>query len=101
MATLTDFDEWLDGAVPSDMVEDVYALYEAVDGETEFAQYKAVRAANGQLLVSYGEGSDWLRLATNDAKEGFLRRIGGRYVAEGGMSVGAWYIMHQSMASDD
>ncbi|NWE43574.1 hypothetical protein HX875_29130 [Pseudomonas yamanorum] len=100
MATLTDFDEWLDGAVPSDMVEDVYALYEAVDGETEFAQYKAVRAANGQLLVSYGEGSDWLRLATNDAKEGFLRRIGGRYVGEGGMSVAAWYIMHQGMASD-
>lgn len=101
MATLTDFDEWLDVAVPSDMVEDVFALYEAVTGEKVFAQYKAVRAANGQLLVSYGEDNDWLRLATKSAKEGFLRRLGGRYVGEGQMSIPAWYIMHKGMASDD
>ncbi len=75
--TLTDFDEWLDGAVQTD-VEDVYALHEAVDGETEFAQYKAERAPNGQLLVSYGDDSPWLRLSTEEAKQGFLRRLGGR-----------------------
>jgi hypothetical protein len=98
--TLTDFDEWLDGAVATDLVEDVYALYEAVDGETGFAQYKAERAANGQLFVSYGDDSPWLRLSTNEAKEGFLRRIGGRYVGEGCMDVGAWYVMQMGLASD-
>lgn len=53
--TLTSFDEWLDGAVQTD-VEDVYALHEAVDGETEFAQYKkpSVHQMN----------SSWSRMAT-------------------------------------
>lgn len=97
--TLTDFDEWLDGAVQTD-VEDVYALHEAVDGETEFAQYKAERAPNGQLLVSYGDDSPWLRLSTEEAKQGFLRRLGGRYVGEGYMDIGAWYVMHKGLASD-
>lgn len=98
--TLTDFDEWLDVAVATDLVEDVYALYEAVEGETEFAQYKAERAVNGQLFVSYGADSPWLRLSTNEAKEGFLRRIGGRYIGEGCMDVGAWYVMQMGLASD-
>lgn len=96
---LTDFDEWLDDAVQSE-VEDVYALNEAVDGETEFAQYKAERAPNGQLFVSYGEDSPWLRLPTEAAKQGFLRRLGGRYVGKGGMDIGAWYVMHMGLASD-
>ena len=60
--TLTDFDEWLDSAVQKD-VDDVYALHEAVEGETEFARYKAERAPNGQLFVSYGDYSPWLRLS--------------------------------------
>ncbi|MGJ7547028.1 hypothetical protein [Pseudomonas alloputida] len=98
--TLIDFDQWLDSAVPTDLVEDVYALYCAVEGENEFAQYKAQRAANGQLLVCYDDEGPWLRLATESAKQGFLRRIGGRYVAEGGMDISAWYIMHNGLAAD-
>lgn len=64
-------------------VEDVYALYEAVDAETEFAQYKAERAPYGQLFVSHRDDNPWLRLSTNEAKESLLRRIGGRYIGEG------------------
>ncbi len=100
MATLTDFDEWLDGAVPTDAPEDVYALCQAVSGETAFSKYRVERKANGILFVSYGEGSAWLMLPTNEAKQGFLRRIGGRYVGEGVMSVGAWYVMNQALAPD-
>ncbi len=97
--TLTDFDEWLDGAVQSE-VEDVYALHEAVNGETEFAQYKAQRALNGQLFLSYGDDSPWLKLPTEASIQGFLRRLGGRYVGEGCMDIGAWYVMQKGLASD-
>ena len=70
--TLIDFDQWLDSAVPTDF----------------------------QLLVCYDDEGPWLRLATESAKQGFLRRIGGRYVAECGMDISAWYIMHNGLAAD-
>lgn len=99
MATITNFDEWLDEACAGSP-EDVYALHEAVSGETNFAQYRCEPTANDQWIVSCRGAENRLRLATATAREAFLRCLGGRYV-EGGMHVGTWYAMHHALAKDD
>jgi len=100
MAATTDFDDWLDEAEPPSH-GDVYALYEAVRSDSEFAGYKCERTANGQWIVSAQGVEAKLRLATPAAKDGFLRRIGGRYVGESGMDVGAWHVMQHGLSKDD
>lgn len=98
MASTTTFDEWLDEVDPS-YYADAYALHEAVDRETSFAQFEAKRAANGALIVT-APGATSLVLISESAKEAFLRLLCGRYV-EGGMDIGAWYVMNHSNESDN
>jgi hypothetical protein len=98
MASTTTFDDWLDEVDPSHYA-DAYALHEAVDRETSFAQFDVKRAANGALIVS-APGATSLVLISDSAKEAFLRLICGRYV-EGGMDIGAWYGMNRGLDSDD
>jgi len=82
MQSTTNFDEWLDAADPCDAAN-VAGLVEAVEGELHFSGFKAVRAANGKLIVS-AEGLDLsLILVSKEAEEAFVRRIHGRYVPDG------------------
>lgn len=99
MASTTNFDEWLDNVDPS-YYTDTYALHEAVDGETEFAGFNAVRAANGSLIVTDPTNVQTLVLISETAKQAFLNLICARYV-EGGMDIGAWYAMNQANDSDN
>jgi len=97
--TTTNFDEWLDAADPPGF-EGVFALHEAVSGETEFASYKCERALNGQLIVSAPRLPLKLRLVNGAAKEGFLKCIHARYV-DSGMDIAAWYGMNVGLASEN
>ena len=99
MATITNFDEWLDEACDGSPA-DVYALHEAVNGETDFAQYHCTPTANGQWIVSCHGAENQLRLVTTTARETFPCCLHGRYV-EGGMPVGTWYAMHHALDKDD
>lgn len=99
MAATTNFDEWLDNVDPS-YYTDTYALHEAVDRETEFCGFKAVRAPNGSLIVTDPEHVQTLILVSDEAKHAFLNLICARYV-EAGMDIGAWYAMNHANESDN
>jgi len=95
----TNFDEWLDAVDPS-LPSDTYALHEAIDGETSFAQFEAKRASNGVVVVHCDGLALDLLLVSDHAKATILNLICARYV-EAGMSIHSWYGMHKMMESDD
>ncbi|NDI85074.1 hypothetical protein [Undibacterium crateris] len=81
MQSTTNFDEWLDAADPCDAAN-VAGLVEAVESESEFSGFKAVRAKNGYLIVT-ADGIDLkLVLVSKGAEDGFVQRIHGRYVPD-------------------
>lgn len=100
MATITDFEAFLDQAEPDDH-EEVYALYKAVEDCCDMTFYECERAPNGQWIVSSPVASDKLRLASQDAKDAFLRLVHERYVNDEGQDIEGWYGYQRAMAKDD
>lgn len=94
----TSFDEWLD-QVNLNYYADVYALHQAIEGETSFASYTAVRAPNGWLVVTAPSVATKLVLNSEKAKKALLDLICARHV-EPGMQIDAWYGMEHQNESD-
>jgi hypothetical protein len=99
MATITDFDAWLDQADPEGH-EELYGLYRCViDGE-DFGSWKC-RKHDDKLFVSAGNIEDTLMIASEPAKSAFLGVLRDRYVPDKDFSVEGWYEFAGAMAKDD
>ena len=97
MATITDFDSWLDQADP-DGHEEVYALYRAVADVDEFGMYKCTMN-NEKYFVKGDHTDDTLMLASEKAHSAFLNVINSRFEIEG--DIEGWYGYKRAMAKDD
>jgi len=102
MATITDFDLWLDQAdLDSEGPSAVYSLYRAVNDCGSMAQFECKKAATSeQWFVTCIGAEDTLRLASIQAKEFFLAKLTKQYSGDFG-TIEGWYAFHQSMAKDD
>lgn len=98
MATITDFEAWLDQADPEGH-EEVYALYYCVDNEEDFALFECGEN-NDRLFIKAGHAEDTLMLASPAAKAAFLELITSKYVNDG-MDMESWYGYRRAMAKDD
>lgn len=96
---ITDFDLWLDNNDLSDF-NDVYALYHSVSGIEDWGSYKTERGrGNQQLLVYSCECEDPLLLASDKARDAFLKKIEDNYCED--MDVESYYAFHHAMEKDD
>ncbi|MDY4388687.1 hypothetical protein [Pectobacterium aroidearum] len=97
MATITDFDSWLDQADPDDY-EEIYALYRTVADADEFGLYKC-SVNNGKYFVKADHAEDTLMLASEKARSAFLQAVDSRYDIEG--DIEGWYGYQRAMDKDD
>jgi len=99
----TDFESWLEGAGIVDHNE-VYSLYEAVRATSEWGAFKCSQentSKGNRFFVKYDDWSDeTLILASDKAREHFLRHIEKKYVKECGMSIETWYLANRVMGKD-
>ena len=99
MATITDFNEWLDGIDLSDF-NDVYSLYHSVADVEEWGCYNTIKGkADGQYIVSSIECEDKLLLASEKARDYFLNTIEKQYCED--MDIESYYGFHHAMEHDD
>jgi len=96
MATITDFDAWLDSVDPDDYKE-VYCLYKSVEECEEWGMY-STSENNGKLFVK-GPVGDTLMLASEKAKKTFLNILEDRY-CDDGMDIESWYGFMRAMKND-
>ena len=100
MATITDFEAWLDQADPEGH-EEVYSLYRAVVDTTQMGPFQCKPAKGGNGLIVYADHiDDTLLLASDKAKSAFLNEIEKRYV-NNDMNIEGWYEFNRSMAKND
>lgn len=100
MATITDFNDWLDGIDLSDF-NDVYSLYHSVSDVEEWGCFNTIKGkAEGQYIVSSIECSDInLFLASEKARDSFLSTIEKKYCED--MDIESYYGYHRAMEKDD
>lgn len=96
---ITDFDLWLDNNDLSDF-NDVYALYHSVAGIEDWGSFKAVRGRGAQQLIVHSRECDEpLMLASDKARDAFLKKIVDTYCE--GMDIEGYYGFHHAMEKDD
>lgn len=100
MATIKDFDAWLEEANPDDF-EEIYALYCTVKDEESSAWYQCSRSKDKQRFFIKGSNTeDTLMLLSDKAKASFLSLIVSRY-CDRDNDMEMWYDFKRSMAKDD
>lgn len=96
---ITDFDLWLDNNDLSDF-NDIYSLYHSVSGIETWGAFKTERGrANQQLLVHSYECDEPLLLASDKARDAFLKKIEDTYCE--GMNIESYYSFYHAMEKDD
>ncbi|HAS8529119.1 hypothetical protein ABMY37_21360 [Vibrio vulnificus] len=99
MATITEFDAWLDMA-DLEGHEEVYALHQAVSGREDVGMFQC-QENNGKFFVTANHVDDTLMLASEDAYRYFLTVIEKRFgISEFG-DIEGWYGYSRAMAKDD
>ena len=104
MKATTNFDEWLD-AIALDGYEDIYALFHAVQdhqgGECEWGRFQTTwaRGSTTQRIVTCADCELALRLASEEARDGFLKCIAAQNFP--GEEIEGWYYYHHAMEKDD
>lgn len=97
MATITDFDAWLDD-VDGDH-EEVMALYDSVQNVSDMGLYKCVEGNRVDTwVVSSNHHPEALFLASAVARDTFLKLIRERLC--GGEDVDSWYGFQRNMSND-
>ena len=100
MATITDFEAWLDQADP-DGYEEVFALYQAVTECGSFGFYECKAGPKGTNWFIKGGGTeDTLMLASQKARDAFTKLVEEKY-GDGELDMESWYHYHRNMARDD
>lgn len=99
MATITDFEQWLDENVDGNDYIDVYSVYCTVNEGMGQGGYEIKKnQSNGRLFVT-GPGENTLMIASDKAKEAFLKMIEDRYCED--MDIEGYYAFHHAMEKDD
>ncbi|HGS5167953.1 TPA: hypothetical protein ACMDUA_005310 [Vibrio harveyi] len=99
MATITDFDLWVDAA-DADGFEEVYALYQAVSDRDDVGLFKC-EEKNGRFFVTANHVEDTLLLASDEAYDYFLVYIEKRFDIGSVGDMESWYGYQRAMAKDD
>lgn len=97
MATITDFNKWLNEVDP-DNHEEIYALYRAVIDIDQNGMYEC-SVNNGKYFVKGDHTINTLTLASEKAYSAFLKEINARFELEG--DIEGWYGFKRAMAKDD
>ena len=98
MAT-TDFDLWLDSVDLSDF-NDVYSLYHSVSDIEDWGPFKTERGRGSQqLLVHSYDCDEPLLLASDKAREAFLKKVEDKYCED--MDIESYYGFHHAMEKND
>lgn len=98
MASTTDFQEWLGGTDLSDY-NDVYSLYYSVYNVEGFGSYDTEKTDNGGYVVTSCDNDMTLFLATEKAREAFLKKVEDDYCE--GMGIEGYYAFYHAMEKDD
>ncbi|EGQ7810926.1 hypothetical protein I6Y99_004995 [Vibrio parahaemolyticus] len=100
MATITDFDAWLDMA-DAEGHEEVYSLYRAVSDIDEMGMYECSEN-NGKYFLKASHVDDTLMLASEKARQAFLGEISSRFgISDFGGDIEGWYSYCHAMSKDD
>ena len=97
MATITDFEEWINEADP-DSNEEIYALYRAVSDINQNGMYEC-SMNNGKYFVKGDHTENTLMLASEKAYSAFLQYMNVYFNFEG--DIEGWYGFNRAMAKDD
>lgn len=99
MATITDFDAFLDNV--DNHHEEVNALYQAVSDVTDMGLYKCeVGNRPNTWIVSAPHIEESLFLASPQAKSAFLNTVRDYFVNDDEMDVETWYMMRRAIEND-
>ncbi len=90
----TNFDSWLDMADP-DTTEEIYGLYEAVSSEEGDGIWEVSKQGT-RIIVQVGHVEEALIIASDDAKNAFLKLISERYM-DGDNDAESWYGFQRNM----
>jgi len=99
MATVTDFDTWLEENVDGTDYNDVYSIYQAVNDVTDMGGFEVKKNPQGRIFVSNGFSDETLMIASDAAKETFLKMIEDKYCED--MGIEGYYAFHHAMEKDD
>ena len=99
MATVTDFDTWLEENVDGTDYNDVYSIYQAVNDVTNMGGFEVKKNPQGRIFVSNGFSDETLMIASDAAKETFLKMIEDKYCED--MGIEGYYAFHHAMEKDD
>ncbi len=97
MATITDFEAWLNEADP-DSHEEIYALYRAVSDIDQNAMYEC-SINNGKYFIKGDHTENTLILASEKAYYAFLQTMNVRFGFEG--NIEGWDGSNRAMAKED
>lgn len=99
MATITDFQEWID-QTDLDDYNDVYSLYMTVYNLENWGGYQIQEGhVDGQYFLKGIDAEDTLMLASEKARNAFLKKI--ETDCCNGEDIEAWYGFHHAMEKDD
>ena len=101
MQATTDFTEWLSG-IELDDHNDIYSLYHSVEKCEEWGGFKTVPAtsAGDRWIVTYSCSDQPLLLASEKAKQAFLKHIEMTYCGDF-KNIEGYYAYCHAMAKDD
>lgn len=96
---ITDFDLWLDNVDLTDF-NDVYSLYHSVSGIEDWGAFRTERGRGPQqLLVHSSDCDEALLLASDKARDAFLKKVEDDYCED--MDIESFYGFHHAMEKDD
>ncbi len=98
MATTTDFQEWLDNLDETD-IEEINNLYESITHKTQMGAFKC-SVNNDRYFVTNGDNDQTLMLASELAKDTFLKKLDKEYGGDFGWVGGHWEFV-RSMRKND
>jgi hypothetical protein len=93
MATITDFESWLNRIRPKSTV-DVYSLYRAIVDQENLGRFHCLKT-DAQLFLRTDKADDVLILASDEVVKEFLSTLRERFNIEG--DVRGWYIARRAM----
>jgi len=99
MPTTTDFNEWLDSLHETD-INEIYYLYQSINSNTEMGGYSCSSNEREQYFVTSFDNDNTLMLASDKAKQAFLKKLDHEYGGDFGW-VGGAYEFARSMEKDD
>lgn len=99
MSQCPKYDQWLTVALRPGVLEDIYALYAALETESRFGQYIAKRTMSGSLIVSSRKCKARLHLHGPAEKEYFLWLVDRRCPSRDDIPIRAIYPIREPESS--